>query len=185
MLTTYCILSFAILSTGRAYGSCVDAAIAFAYLTNWAKVFSIHTTYYLLHTWSLCVEEQFYIIWPLILLTLLRSSKRRSNIALFAGAIALLSWLLRVYLCGDGAPLLNIYIRLDTRADSLMVGCALGLILLPCLKNAKTRKVLEGILVIWAPLAFAGILGISLFADVNAPAMYYFGFVLVELLAAV
>jgi peptidoglycan/LPS O-acetylase OafA/YrhL len=78
------------------------------------------------HVWSLSLEEQFYVIWPVCLLLLSRSSRLRAHLPtiLLAGAGAVLLW--REVLIARGASDLRIYFGLDTRADALLVGCALG-----------------------------------------------------------
>jgi peptidoglycan/LPS O-acetylase OafA/YrhL len=185
MLMTYCFLNFIVLNMGCGWESCVDAIIAFAYLTNWSQAFSIHPSIYLRHTWSLSVEEQFYIIWPFILLILLRLSNRRRHILLVASAFALMSWLLRIYLCANGSFLESLYVRLDARADSLMIGCALGIILFPGWINEKIKPTLQSFLVILAPLSLTGLFALSFVANFRKPVTYYFGFVLVAFLTAV
>jgi peptidoglycan/LPS O-acetylase OafA/YrhL len=184
MLMTYCLLTLIIRGPRSGVGSCIDAAVAFAYVTNWAQVFGFHSSFYLRHTWSLSVEEQFYILWPFILVTLLRITNVKGQAVLVACAIALFSWLLRACLCAHAAALDSIYIRLDTRADSLMIGCALGAVLFSRMVTERAKKMLQRLMVILAPLSFSGLIALSFFADVKDPRMYYFGFELVDFLTA-
>src|SRR5207249_381805 len=49
-----------------------DALIALFYSSNWAFVFGFRQPAHVLtHTWSLSIEEQFYLTWPVILILLL------------------------------------------------------------------------------------------------------------------
>lgn len=79
----------------------------------------------LLHTWSLGVEEQFYFLWPSLLLLALLFSKRRTAAIAIAAAICLAS-----FVCGE---LTNVtaqkfsYYMLPARAGELMVGALLAL----------------------------------------------------------
>lgn len=100
-----------------------------AYVANWVAAYDLWSLEGLRHTWSLSVEEQFYIVWPMLTLLLLRrtSSYRTRLLVVLAGTGALMLW--RAYLQASGAPVARLYNGLDTRADSLLVGCALALLL--------------------------------------------------------
>jgi len=79
----------------------------------------------MIHLWSLAAEEQFYIVWPLLLLVLLRAG----GVRLVARAVAVLLAVAVVYrlqLLLRGASIERLYYSPDTHADSLLIGCAFG-----------------------------------------------------------
>ncbi|WP_030158580.1 acyltransferase [Glycomyces sp. NRRL B-16210] len=73
------------------------------------------------HLWSIAVEEQFYVVWPLVVLVLARSARAGRNVAIAAGLISLASLALVVVLVDAGDPT-RVYIGTDTRAFSLLLG---------------------------------------------------------------
>ena len=79
----------------------------------------------LLHTWSLAVEEQFYLVWPLVVLLILRS--RLGLRFLFAVCVsgAIGSALLMGVLASPSTQN-RVYYGTDTRAQSLLIGAALS-----------------------------------------------------------
>jgi peptidoglycan/LPS O-acetylase OafA/YrhL len=79
----------------------------------------------LTHTWSLAVEEQFYLIWPLALGLLLRGGARRTRLALVGVIAAVTVW--RAWLEGAARVAPNyLFFAFDTRADFLAAGALLA-----------------------------------------------------------
>ncbi|NUP59061.1 MAG: acyltransferase, partial [Pseudarthrobacter sp.] len=78
-------------------------------------------------TWTLAVEEQFYLVWPVLLLAMLQFWKIRTA-AFTTLALAAAFLLERFALVMSGAPLNRLYNGPDTRADELLIGCALALL---------------------------------------------------------
>jgi peptidoglycan/LPS O-acetylase OafA/YrhL len=126
----------------------LDALATLLYVSNWHFIL-VNSNYFnetsasspLLHTWSLAVEEQFYVIWPLVVLGVLHFT--RSLRALFAlccaAAIASAVWMSVVY---DGGVNTNrAYLGTDTRSQCLFIGCALavGLVLLTQRRHEEGR----------------------------------------------
>lgn len=103
-----------------------ESLLALTYVSNWARAFDWNAPYYLGHTWSLSIEEQFYLLWPAGLLFMLRYP--RINPWIVAILIALGSALWRAYLAQNGASADRLYNGLDTRLDGLMIGSALGIL---------------------------------------------------------
>lgn len=100
-------------------------AAVVGYVGNWASVAGLQLGV-LAHTWSLAVEEQFYLLWPALLLLGLRlGGRRRTAVAILAISIMVTPW--RMILWSDGAfdRVLN---GTDTHADALLIGCAIALL---------------------------------------------------------
>ena len=110
---------------------------------------------YLSHTWSLSLEEQFYVAWPLTLLVLARSRRRWPAVAVAAGGAVVCAGL-RILMDGDAFYYMAQPVRLGYavlhRADALLVGCLLALVLGPVLR--LPRRV----------IAAAGVVGVVVVA---------------------
>jgi peptidoglycan/LPS O-acetylase OafA/YrhL len=77
------------------------------------------------HTWSLAVEEQFYLLWAPAIIVLLRRGKVLP--ALITAIVTI--WIYRLVLVMTNVPQGYIYEAFDTRADHLLTGCLLAWLL--------------------------------------------------------
>lgn len=102
---------------------------AFFYVSNWTRAFELNMPEYLGHTWSLAIEEQYYLIWPALFLVLLRRFGLSYKILLIVITLAAACSLWRYWLALSGASHFRLYNGFDTRADSLLIGCALAIFL--------------------------------------------------------
>jgi peptidoglycan/LPS O-acetylase OafA/YrhL len=119
-----------------------DLPWAIAYAANWGQIES-GTPYFaagsppmLRHLWSLAVEEQWYVVWPLVFVVLARRLSARRTAVVLLGAVgvaALLSWWIRHGRVPFGPPrwaeddLVNLaYLSTPTRAGGLLLGAALA-----------------------------------------------------------
>jgi peptidoglycan/LPS O-acetylase OafA/YrhL len=109
-----------------------DALSTLLYFANWHFLFSGQGYFAksiapspLLPMWSLGVEEQYYLIWPLVALVALRHGGTRA-VAWVAGAGAVASASLMAALYLAGASIDRLYYGTDTRAQALLVGSVLG-----------------------------------------------------------
>ncbi|WP_218061982.1 acyltransferase family protein [Endobacter medicaginis] len=103
-----------------------DAVAALTYTMDVLRASSnYHSWTTLGHTWSLAVEEQFYLLWPWLLLGLTRLGARWRLPALGGAIVAIALW--RTHLLLTAPDFARVYFGFDARADQLLIGCALSL----------------------------------------------------------
>ncbi len=185
LLIVYCIVSTLVLDSEKLKSNYVDALIALFYLSNWARAFAIHPPDFLGHTWSLSIEEQFYLIWPVFLIFLLNKSIKRSHIAMITILIAMFSWFFRLYLLYNDTSPERLYNGLDVRADGLMLGCFIGILVGSGYFKDNFRMTLKKILTIIAPVSMICLFIFSIVCYWKNPVMFAFGYIMVEILAVV
>jgi peptidoglycan/LPS O-acetylase OafA/YrhL len=122
------------------------------YLSNWTGPFK-HSVEGLSHFWSLAVEEQFYLLWPLTVLLAGRGRLRTICLGLFAGAL-----LCRIGLRAAGLPAATAYEFTIARCDALAIGGLLALALRD--GTLESWPVVRPGLARW--LAAAGLLALAL-----------------------
>jgi len=132
------------------------------------------------HLWSLAVEEQFYLLWPLILALVLFGVRRRALRATVAWTGAAVSALVMLTIYVPGADPSRVYYGTDTHASGLMIGAALAL-------TWPLAKVTVAAERLWRRLDLAGLAGLAIlafamghFSGAN-PALYPFGLTLAAL----
>jgi peptidoglycan/LPS O-acetylase OafA/YrhL len=123
-----------------------DALASLFYFANWHFIYE-HTSYFeqfgrpslFTHLWSLSVEEQFYLFWPLIFAAGMKLFGRgRLLIGVLAGAVGsiVLAWIL----FDPGHDASRIYYGTDTHAAGLLAGVALALVWSPVELRLPTHK---------------------------------------------
>lgn len=129
MLSVFVILNLIFVERSKASDNITDSLIVLFYSANWTRALGFGRPDWLGHAWSLSIEEQFYLLWPVIFIILLKFVRNRSKLILFTAAIALGSLLVRWLLTYYGNPPYRMFNGLDTRADGLLTGCSLSIIL--------------------------------------------------------
>ena len=166
---------------------------AVTYTSNWYQILH-HVSYFaafsqltapapLDHLWSLAIEEQFYLLWPLLLWFLLfRLNGRRSRVTVILLAAAASALVMALQYTPGGDPS-GVYYGTDTHASALLIGAALALAYplasLGSLPAAQTKRLdaagVAGLAVLaWAIGHFSG----------NDPAVYPVGLIVAALAAA-
>jgi peptidoglycan/LPS O-acetylase OafA/YrhL len=80
------------------------------------------------HLWSLAAEEQFYLLWPLVLIAAMRRGVSRRGLTIGVGLVVLAIWVDRLALTLAGASQHRLYFAPDTSLDPIVIGCLLALL---------------------------------------------------------
>jgi peptidoglycan/LPS O-acetylase OafA/YrhL len=104
-----------------------DYVTAFLYVGNYWHAISHASYHYMGHIWALCIEEQFYLLWPLLFAAFYRDL-RKLTYAL-VGLIVVVDIYRVVLFFGFHVSDLWLTFTFDSRADHLLVGCLLAVLL--------------------------------------------------------
>ncbi|MFP5219008.1 MAG: acyltransferase family protein [Actinomycetes bacterium] len=150
-------------------GAFQQLGITLAYGANWIYALDSGMAP-LAHLWSLAVEEQFYIVWPFMLLGLVTAMRFRARLGVVLALAAVSAALPFLYWDG-GAGNDRIYFGTDTRAVGMLLGAAAAL-------AWHRRRALGAGMARWAgPRAWAGlaVVGVFLFTVGNGPVKFVVG----------
>lgn len=173
-----------------------DMWAALLWVTNWWYIF--HDVSYfdalgspspLTHFWSLAIEEQFYLIWPVVLLIAHKFGAKRTTMRNATLVFALASALEMALLFNPDADPSRVYYGTDTRAFSLLIGAWLAFVWPSHLLGAKSgvhltkreRNVLDGVGI----AALVALLALIVLVDGFSPFLYRGGLLLASVLTAV
>lgn len=157
-----------------------DAAASLIYMTNWWFIF--HKVSYfnsfgspspLKNLWSLAIEEQFYIVWPIILSIGIKTLKKRKKLSNVIFMVALCSATLMAVIYKPGEDPSRVYYGTDTRAFELLIGCCLAVIhpiYSPYFKKTSNRQ--RNRLNILSIAAFAIFIGSIVLVNEYNPFLY-------------
>jgi peptidoglycan/LPS O-acetylase OafA/YrhL len=150
------------------------------YTTNWLMIAGQPLEIFFGHTWSLAIEEQFYILWPAVLwIVLARTRTDRGALWALAGLTALATvWRAAAFVLGTAPEVL--YYRSDIRAEALLVGAALSVLLhtglVPVIRRGLLVLAPAGVVILgvvmaavspWGPVWYTG-LGLAVSLSVAA-----------------
>ena len=205
MPALFLVLLFSVLVSGlfvldAAFHVRRDLPWAITFVLNWSYLFfeqsyfvNISRPPLLQHLWSLSVEEQFYVIWPLLLVAIyklpLGRMPPRVKVFVVSSALALASTAWMAYLSiENGFPIPNdpsrVYFGTDTHAMGLLVGCAAAALWRP---ERLTAKLTPDRATAMAGIGFGSLLGLAYFfvyvSELNEW-LYRGGFLVLSLLTA-
>lgn len=130
---------------------------AATYTMNWARVLG-QASGFIGHTWSLAVEEQFYLLWPVLLISIVALSRGKQ--LFIVSALVVISTLWTALLAFQPDRQDHIFFGSDTRANQLFVGCLLAFLPMNRLAGAarKTWLIPASLLIIFATTGLASYL---------------------------
>jgi len=167
-----------------------DSIATLAYVANWRTILS-HKSYWDLfsapspheHTWSLSIEEQFYVVWPLVVVLVLRRAQQLvRRRAIFGVAVALTALSIAAMIAFyDAENVSRAYLGTDTRAAAILAGAALACVMRDTTLSDRAIRALDvaglasaiGLAVAWWTLGG------------QDPILYHGGFWLVQAAALV
>jgi peptidoglycan/LPS O-acetylase OafA/YrhL len=151
--TYWLLLSAALLLFHKRY-LVAQALASFFYVNNYYQAIHGDPNTGFSHTWSLAIEEQFYLLWPITFLVLKRNQHRIRF--LLAGILAVMLYrevLIFILRVDQG----YIYEAFDARADQLLIGCLLAVALRQGAWSRFWRWLCSRSLFVWATIALLAV----------------------------
>ena len=161
--------------------------ISITYTANWARALFDYELGSMSHCWSLAIEEQYYLIWPFIIIFLDKSSTNEKKKFLFLLAIGLSLAVYRSVFAFSGTfNMGRIYFGLDTHMDGLVIGSSLSYLVMFVRKSTHDfSRVFMFLSRILLPGAILGLLVLMYLITWMNPWMGKLGFLLVALATSV
>ena len=124
-----------------------DVVPSLLYVSNWWQIFFVETPYFaptdlpvLRHLWSLAVEEQWYLVWPLAFLAFRRRSARMSGMVLAIASLGIMVGTALLWLPDSEQRTNFLYLSTPTRASGLLLGAALAFVWKPWTSAQDVRR---------------------------------------------
>lgn len=167
-----------------------DLVSAVLYVTNWRLIFQ-HQSYFqavgrppvLEHLWTLAIEEQFYLLWPIVLSALLVWRRKPSRLVLPIVAVAVASAGLMAVLYNPSAVTSAVYYGTETRLGTILVGAALACAWPPNRLGADVGARARWALEIGGLAALGGLAWFVARTNQFTTGLYHGGFLVVALLS--
>ncbi len=165
-----------------------DGIASLFYVANWRfiadkqgyfELFSAASP--LRHMWTLAIEEQFYLVWPLVVFVAMKAGRgtlRVLTLVCGAGIVASIAIMARVYTPGDP---LRAYYGTDARAHTILFGALLAILLVSWSPSARAQRRL----VIAGSIAFVVMLAAWNLATGTSSRYYHGGSALYAVLACI
>lgn len=165
-----------------------DIIAAIFYVSNWwyiakdVNYFEQFSFMPLKHLWSLAIEEQFYIFFPVILVTLLLTIKKRYKIGFIFWGVSIISLGLMMFIYSINGDHSRVYFGTDTRLQTLLLGVILAFLWPPFKLKNDPPKVVKYVIDSIGSLSF--IVLILLFFIINDETNWIYdgGFYLISIL---
>jgi len=161
------------------------------YVANWHLV-GANSDYFaaaagaspLQHTWSLGIEEQFYLLWPVIFLVAVRLGGRRRMVPIALASLLVIASVVAAAVLFDPASPSRAYYGTDTRIHQILVGVVLGLAMRPWRRAQAVRlRERRALAIAQVPLSLILLAGFVL-ADPTDGLYYRGGSLMLALVAA-
>jgi peptidoglycan/LPS O-acetylase OafA/YrhL len=170
-----------------------DLVAALTYVSNWRMIFQDMPYFQamgrpplLQHLWSLAVEEQFYLFWPMVLILALkrRRKKPKSTLPWILLSIGI-SALAMALMYSPESDSSRVYYGTDTRVGTILIGAALAFVWMPGARTARPKAMSSLIRDLAGLAAIAGLGWIIHSSTEFDSFLYRGGFMLVAVLAAI
>ena len=130
-----------------------DVLASVFYVSNWWQIFGVDVPYFgtgslpvLRHLWSLAVEEQWYLVWPLVFVALIgRAKVRRIQLGILVAVLSVVAMVLTAvaFVPDDETRTNLLYLGTHTRSSGILAGAALALLWSSRSDGASKRRIVD------------------------------------------
>ncbi|AVP36708.1 acyltransferase family protein [Staphylococcus felis] len=168
-----------------------DAKAALLYYSNWWYIFQ-DVDYFeqfkpmpLKHLWSLAVEEQFYILYPIILILILKIFKSRQKVIMTLLILSMMSAIWMIVVSMLDTNLSRAYFGTDTRLQTLLLGAIFAFVWPAFKLKANPPKLGRAFIDMVGTIALTGLIAIFWFVNEEQQWLYMGGFYVISLITLI